>query len=234
MTGLILRSFALALVAFLAGPVAAEAARWQWPLTQRHVASRFDYQRSDRYRRGAHRTLTLSAAAGSEVRAVCSGAVSFAGLLPDGRRGVTIRCGKLAATELGLARLEVARGQSVVVGQQLGGLGSHGMLSVGARRVAQRDRYFDPLALLGAPPGSLPIAPLAPRGRQTAPPPPAAHRVPSGVGSGARSANPLLLGVAWLGLGISGAALGAGIALRGRRGRRRLTPAAAGRPQRQH
>lgn len=234
MTGLILRSLALTLVAFLASPVAAEAARWQWPLTQHRVESRFDYQRSDRYRSGAHRTLILSAAAGSGVRAVCSGVVSFAGLLPDGRRGVTLRCGKLAATELGLLRVEVARGESVVAGQQLGPLGASELLSVGARRSADRNGYRDPLALLGAPPRSLPISPLAPRGRRAPLPPQAAQRARSRAGSGAQPAAAWLLGAAWLGLGISGAAIGAGIALSGRRERRKLAATAVPQPQRQH
>ena len=45
---------------------------------------------------------------------------------------------------------------------------------------------------------------------------------------------PWLLGAAWLGLGVSGAAIGAGIALSGRRERRKLSAAAVPRPQRQH
>ena len=233
MTGLILRSLALALVVLLASPVAAGAARWQWPLAQHRLESRFDYKRSDRYRGGAHRTLTLRGAPGAPVRAVCSGVVSFAGLLPDGRPGVTIRCGQLAATELGLLRSEVARGDSVLAGQRLGALGAGRLLSVGARRSEDRDGYSDPLALLAEPPRSLPILPLAPRGRQTPPPPAPARRAPSRAGGPGQSASPWLLGAAWLGLGVSGAAIGAGIALRGRRGRRELPPAAVVRAQRQ-
>ncbi len=167
------------------------------------------------------------------MRAVCSGVVSFAGLLPDGRHGVTIRCGRLAATELGLLRSEVARGESVLVGQRLGALGPGRLLSIGARRSDDRDGYSDPLSLLAAPPRSLPILPLAPRGRQAPPPPAAARRAPSRAAGAAESASPWLLGAAWLGLGVSGAAIGAGIALRGRCARRELPPAAVVRAQRQ-
>ena len=227
------RSLALALLLISATPIAAEAARWQWPLEQPRVKSHFDFKRSDRYRGGAHRTLTLSGASGARVRAVCSGVVSFAGLLPDGRRGVTLRCGKLAATEIGLLRPEVTRGEPVVAGQRLGLLAADGLLSVGARRSNDRAGYSDPLALLGEPPSSAPISPLAPRGRQTPPPPRPAQRAPSRPAKPGQRAAPWLLGAAWLGLGISGAAIGAGIALRGRRGRRELPPGAVPRPQRQ-
>ncbi len=219
MAALIIRSVAVSAVALLAGPIAAEAAPWRWPLEQHRVAERFDFTRGDRFRAGAHRTLTLRGAPGATVRAVCSGVVSFAGRLPDGRRGVTLRCGNLAATQLGLLRLEVRRGEAVVAGRRLGSLGSGRLLSVGARRWSDRDGYRDPLALFGESPDGLPVASLAPRGRQT-PPPRATRRAHSRAGYQAQPAAPWLLGAAWLGLGISGAAIGAGIALSGRRGRR--------------
>lgn len=219
MTAFILRSVALSALALLAGPIAAEAAQWQWPLERHRVAERFDFTRGDRFRAGAHRTLTLRGAPGAEVRAVCSGVVSFAGRLPDGRLGVTLRCGNLAATQLGLLRLGVRRGDVVAAGQQLGSLGSGRLLSVGARHWSDRDGYRDPLALFGESPGGVPVAPLAPRGRQ-APPPRATPRAHSRAGDQGQPAVPWLLGAAWLGLGISGAAIGAGIALSGRRGRR--------------
>ncbi|MDP4673195.1 MAG: M23 family metallopeptidase [Solirubrobacteraceae bacterium] len=226
MPALIIRSVALSAVALIAGPIAAEAAPWQWPLEQGRVAQRFDFTRGDRFRAGAHRTLTLRGAPGAKVRAVCSGVVSFAGRLPDGRRGVTLRCGNLAATQLGLLRFDVRRGEAVVAGRQLGSLGPGRLLSVGARRWSDRDGYRDPLALFGAPPDGLAPAPLAPRGRQ-APPPRATRRVSSRAGDGAQPAAPWLLGAAWLGLGISGAAIGAGIALSGRRARLKASAPAA-------
>lgn len=234
MTAVILRSLALSLIALLAGPITAEAAQWQWPLERHRLTQRFDFDRADRFRAGAHRAVTLSGDAGATVRAVCSGVVSFAGRLPDGRRGVTLRCGKLAATEIGLLRFEVSGGEAVLIGQQLGSLGANRLLSVGARRWSDRDGYRDPLALLGAPAGGWPVAPLAPRGRRTPLPPQATRRAASRVGRQTASIVPWLLAAGWLGLGISGAALGAGIALRGRRGRRGLSVAAVPRPQRQH
>ncbi len=234
MTAAVLRLLTISLVALLGGPIAAEASQWRWPLEQHRLVERFDFKRSDRFRAGAHRTITLSGDPGAKVRAVCGGVVSFAGRLPDGRRGVTLRCGELAATELGLLRLKVTRGEAVIAGQQLGSLGPSRLLSVGARRWSQRDRYSDPLALLGAPPVGLPVSPLAPRGRRAPPPPRASLRTPSRGGDQARSAAPWLLGAAWLGLGVSGAAIGAGIALSGRRERRKLSAAAVPRPQRQH
>jgi len=217
MTAPILRLLAISLVALGAGPVANAAAQWQWPLEQHRLAERFDFARSDRFRAGAHRGITLSGDPRAKVGAVCTGVASFAGRLPDGRLGVTLRCGQLAATELGLVRLQVTRGESVVAGQQIGSLGPSRLLTVGARRWSDRDGYRDPLALLGVAPGGLPLAPLAPRGRRATPPPQASSRLPSRAGEKAQSPASWLLGVAWLGLGVSGAAIGAGIALSGRR-----------------
>ncbi len=233
MASLALRCAFFALLAGpLASPVAADAAQWQWPLAQHRLAARFDFDRSDPYRAGARRGVTLSGDPGVAVRAVCSGSVSFAGLLPDGRRGVTLRCGPLAATEIGFGHGEVSRGEAVLAGQPLGSLGASGLLTIGARRWGERNGYSDPLELLAAAPSSLPLAPLAPRGRRTAPPR-AAARAPLRAGKRPRSTTPWLLGAVWLGLGISGAAIGAGIALNGRRQRGAMRLAPAGRTQRQ-
>jgi hypothetical protein len=234
MTGLTLRCLALALTALLISPLASEASQWQWPLAERQLRERFDFDRGNPYRAGARRGVTLRGQAGARVRAVCSGVVSFAGLLPDGRRGVTLRCGNLAATELGLAQIDVSRGEALVAGQQLGSLGSDALLSVGARRVGQRNGYRDPLGLLAAPPRSLPLAPLAPRGRRTPPPPRPALRSGASAENQSRPITSWLLGAAWLGLGISGAAIGGGIALRERRERNASSLAGIVKPQRQH
>ncbi len=230
MTGLTLRCLALSLTALLVSPLTSEASQWQWPLAEPGLRERFNFDRGHPYRGGARRGVNLSGQAGAKVRAVCSGVVSFAGLLPDGRRGVTLRCGNLAATELGLAQVDVSEGDALVAGQQLGSLGSDARLRVGARLASERNGYRDPLSLLAAPPTSLPVAPLAPRGRRIPPPPRPAQR------SGLRSENqprpvaPWLLAATWLGLGISGAAIGAGIGLRWHRGQL----ASALRAQRQH
>ena len=234
MTGLTLRCLALALTALLVSPLASEASQWRWPLAEHQLRERFDFDRGAPYRGGARRGVTLSGQAGDSVRAVCSGVVSFAGLLPDGRRGVTLRCGSLAATELGLARIDVSRGDALVAGQQLGSLGSDALLSVGARLAGERNGYRDPLGLLAAPPTSLPLAPLAPRGRRVPPPPRPALRTGSSAGNQPRPMTPWLLGAAWLGLGISGAAIGAGIALRERRERSAASLTGIVKAQRQH
>jgi len=234
MTGPTIRCLALALTALLVSPLASEASQWQWPLAQHHLRERFDFDHGDPYRAGARRGVTLSGQSGAKVGAVCSGVVSFAGLLPDGRRGVTLRCGNLAATELGLAQIGVSRGDALVAGEQLGSLGSDARLSVGARLSGERNGYRDPLGLLAAPPTSLPIAPIAPRGSRIPPPPRPALRSGSSAASKARTMAPVLLAAAWLGLGISGAAIGAGITLHRRRERRGSLPLSAVRPQGQH
>ncbi|MCX6370674.1 MAG: M23 family metallopeptidase, partial [Solirubrobacterales bacterium] len=176
MTTRTLRFLALSLTALLFSPLTSEADQWQWPLARHQLSERFDFDRSDPYRAGARRGITLSGQPGAKVRAVCSGVVSFAGPLPDGRRGVTLRCGGLAATELGLQQSEVSGGETVIAGQPLGSLGPGALLSVGARLMDERNGYRDPLALLAAPPTSLPLAPLAPRGRGIPPAPRPAPR----------------------------------------------------------
>jgi len=234
MTTRTLRFLALSLTALLVSPLTSEADQWQWPLARHQLSERFDFDRSDPYRAGARRGITLSGQPGAKVRAVCSGVVSFAGPLPDGRRGVTLRCGGLAATELGLQQSEVSGGETVTAGQPLGSLGPGALLSVGARLIDERNGYRDPLALLAAPPTSLPLAPRAPRGRGIPPAPrPAPRAAPSAV-TQAPAVAPWWLAAAWLGLGISGAAIGAGITLNRRRERSERSLTAVARPQRQH
>ena len=232
MTGSSLRCFALVLLALLVSPLAAEAAQWQWPLVEHRLSRRFDFDRSDPYRAGARRGVTLTGTPGASVLAPCSGVVSFAGLLPDRRRGVTLRCGKLAATELGLAHADVSRGEALVAGQPVGSLGSDGELSIGARVASERDGYRDPLALLAAPPQAAPLAPLAPRGSRIPSAPQPSVRAGFAATNQARPQAPWLIGAAGLGLGISGAAIGAGIALGGRRERRARLAVAVAQPQR--
>jgi len=232
MTTRTLRFLALSLTALLVSPLTSEADQWQWPLARHQLSGRFDFDRSDPYRAGARRGITLSGQPGAKVRAVCSGVVSFVGPLPDGRRGVTLRCGGLAATELGLQQSQVSGGETVIAGQPIGSLGPGALLSVGARLEDERNGYRDPLALLAAPPTSLPLAPLAPRGRRIPPAPrPAPRAAPS---AGTQAAAPWLLAAAWLGLGISGAAIGAGITLNRRRERSERPRTVVARPHRQH
>jgi len=225
------KSAALILIALIAFPSAAAAAPWRWPIDRNaRVIGHFRFSRSDPYRAGSLRGVVLRSAAGSTVRAVCSGVVSYSGPVPKRRRAVTINCGRLAATELGLTSTRVVRGERLVVGQPLGALAAGAPLQIGARIAGQRQGYVDPLPLLAAPHSPAPLAPRAPRGREAPPgPQPAARPLTKGG-----STTQWLLAAAWLGLGIAGSAIGTGIALRGRGVQHAATLAVSGRLRRQH
>ncbi len=223
LTALLAALLAALLVALLVTPAPAAAAAWHWPLDSRQIAERFSFDQGDRYRRGAHRGVTLRGAGGSEVKAVCSGIVSFSGRLPDRRHAVTLQCGRLAATEIGLSATTVRRGQTLLAGQPLGRLGSDGLLQVGARLQRRRDGYRDPLPLFAAVPTVpvlAPLAPRAPRGGAARRGPRAALRAPLRAAPQSATLTLWLLGAAWLGLGVAATAIGAGIALRASRAAR--------------
>lgn len=210
----------LVAAAILHAPPGAAAARtpsWQPPFERARVASPFAFHRSLPYEAGQRRVAALAGRPGETVRAPCPGRVTFAGPLPRGR-GLTIRCGRLAATLTGLAAVPVRRGTSVVAGQPVGRLGSAGLVRLGARVAGSRHGYLDPLALLGA--GPRPRSPLAPAARGRRPPVPSTRHVAPRAGSLPVAA--ILMGAAWLGLGLAGSAMGIGIALR--------RPSAAGAP----
>src|SRR3954466_10957432 len=171
--------------------------RWRWPV-EGAVVGRFAYARSAPFTAGARRGIDIAAAPGAAVRSACRGRVSFAGAVPGGRGlGVTVRCGALVATHLGLARLAVRRGDRVAAGTPVGSVGPAGRVRLGARRAADRFGYVDPLALLrgdGPPDGpagpgpgggwrrgpGVPAAGGAGPRRRPAPPRPAARPVPLG------------------------------------------------------
>jgi murein DD-endopeptidase MepM/ murein hydrolase activator NlpD len=183
---LLLAFGAAALVLLLrAGPAGAaergSPGAWHRPL-RGPIVQAFHYSRARPFAAGARRGVDLAGAPGARVGAACTGRVSFAGRGPSFGRGVTVRCGALVATHLGLGRVTVRRGAVVAAGARLGTLGAGGRLRLGARRAADRFGYVDPQALLGGAPGGGPT-PVVPLGRAPrAPVAPAARpaaRVPA-------------------------------------------------------
>jgi murein DD-endopeptidase MepM/ murein hydrolase activator NlpD len=190
------------------------------------------YARTHAFAAGARRGIDVAAAPGARVGAACGGRVTFAGRVPSGGRGVSVRCGGLVATHLGLGRLAVRRGAVVAPGSRLGELGAGGRLRLGAREAADRLAYVDPAALLGDEPGRGPArVPLgrAPRAPAVPAARPAPARVPVRAADRAprvpRAAPARIPALAWAGL----VALAAGLPLGGlvRRDRRRRARRAA-------
>jgi hypothetical protein len=171
------------------GPAAGTRAGWHWPL-RGAVVGAFHVTPRIAFARGQRRGIDVSAAPAAVVRAACPGRVTFAGPLPRRGVAVSVRCGGLVATYLGLGGLRVREGARVGRGQPLGTLGSGGRLRLGARRAADRRGYVDPLTLLAdpgpaAPPGLGP-APRAPRARPHPPlPAPAPALLPAPAPRGA-------------------------------------------------
>jgi murein DD-endopeptidase MepM/ murein hydrolase activator NlpD len=125
----------------------AGAAGWRWPL-RGPVVGAFHLSPHAPFARGQRRGIDVSAAPGAEVRVACPGRVTFAGSLPRRGLAVSVRCGALVATYLGLGRLAVRAGLRVGRGQGLGALGPSGRLRLGARRAGDRRGYLDPRTLL--------------------------------------------------------------------------------------
>src|SRR5688572_26295189 len=136
---------------------------WRWPL-QGQIVHAFHYSRARPFAAGARRGVDLAGAPGARVGAACTGRVAFAGRVPSFGRGVTVRCGALVATHLGLGRVTARRGAVVAAGAGLGALDANGRLRLGARRAADRFGYVDPQALIGNAPAGGP-SPVVPLGR---------------------------------------------------------------------
>lgn len=154
---------ALALLALRPPPA---VAGWRLPV-RGGVVRAFAYSARTPFRAGASRGVDFRAAPGSVVRAACSGRVRFAGPVPLRGLGVTLACGRLVATELGLSSLAVRRGALVAAGAMVGRAGEGGLVRLGARRAGERWGYVDPLSLiapepLGRAPRGDPPPPLAP------------------------------------------------------------------------
>jgi murein DD-endopeptidase MepM/ murein hydrolase activator NlpD len=141
---------------------AAGATSWRWPL-RGPVVGAFHLSPRAPFARGQRRGIDVAAHPGEVVRAACPGRVTFTGALPHHGLAVSMRCGSLMATYLGLGRLATHTRADVDRGDPLGTLGPTGRLRLGARRVADRRGYVDPLALLAD--GAPPLPPLGPAPR---------------------------------------------------------------------
>jgi len=219
----VLRLLALTLVLLALSPevVHGRVAGWRMPL-EGPVTGGFEIKPEAPFAAGQRRGVDIAAPPGTTVRSACTGSVSFAGRVPggDGALGVSVRCGGLTATHLGLASLRVARGRAVGAGHRLGVVGRWGVLRLGARVTTRRFGYLDPLGLIGggsAPP-PLPFG-RAPRGRRAVRPrTPAPFRVRARVPSPAPRPAGVPLG-AWLGVGLLAAGTGCGALVRRTRSR---------------
>ena len=150
---------------------AAGAGGWRWPL-RGPVVGAFHVSPRAPFARGQRRGIDVSARPGAVVRAVCPGRVTFTGALPHRGLAVSVRCGALMATYLGLGRLATHTGSHVASGGALGTLGATGRLRLGARRASDRRGYVDPLLLLADGARPLPHLGPAPRGLRRRPLPP--------------------------------------------------------------
>ena len=111
----------------------AGAERWLPPLPTVAVAGGFDFDARTPFAADGRRGVRLAGEPGQTVRAPCSGRVLFAGRVPRLGSGVSLGCGRLAATEFGLERVRLRRGDVVIAGTPVGSLGPRGMLWLGAR-----------------------------------------------------------------------------------------------------
>jgi hypothetical protein len=198
---------------------AAAAASWRAPVSGRVVRS-FHYSPRTPFARGARRGVDLLARRGETVVSPCSGRVTFSGSVPRFGPALSVRCGALVATLLGV---RAARRGSVRGGQAVGI--ATGIVRLGARRAGARFGYLDPLELLAAVPSH--DAPLggAPRGAPRIARPggaPVAVRAAPGGAAPIRAAPTTLPWTAWAGLGLLVAGVPAGALVRrgARRGRR--------------
>jgi hypothetical protein len=216
---------AVAPLALGAAVAASACASWRWPVRGRVVGA-FAHDARTPFRAGPRRGLDLAARPGAPVRAACRGPVLFAGRLPGRGLGVTLACGSLRATLLGLSGLTVRRGRLVPAGAVIGILGPSGRLRLGARRDRERFGYVDPAELLGPDPIRAPpvVPPVGGRPRRLVAPPPGVMAsplpAPAPLRASAPGGPPAL---AWAGLVLAAAGLPVGALLRRGRRRRRLS-----------
>lgn len=215
----------LALAAFSALSPGASAAgdRWRPPLPRAVVSGVFTFDRAAPYAGGQRRGIDLRGAPRARVVAACAGVVTYAGRVPRWGRGVSLRCGGLVATELGLASASVARGALVWPGAVVGRLAPRGVLRLGARRVGIAHGYVDPLGLLSrgerfGPPTVAPRGGPALRPRPRATPPATTRPAPATEARTTALPRPV-----WAGLALLAAGAGGGGVARRRRPHRRRT-----------
>jgi hypothetical protein len=178
----------------------------------------------DPFAAGQRRGIDLAAAPGRPALAPCRGRVAFAGAVPRRGGAVSIRCGRLTATVLGLDARALAVATGAPVARRLG-----------ARRTAERFGYVDPERLLAPAPAGVPaVGParrVGPRGdgRPRARPAPrtaplsAPDRRPRAALAARPADVPL---VAWIGLALLAVAAPSGglLARRARATRARTRP----------
>ena len=219
---------AAALALALPGVAAAEEGRWRHPLPGAELVGAFDFDRGTPYAGGQRRGIDLRGKPGETVRAACSGRVAYAGRIPGRGLGVTVRCGALLATHLGLGATSARIGAPVAAGAPIGRLGASGVLRLGARRAGERHGYVDPETLLDGPaepPPTAPPAGLRPRPRPA--PEPVRTRPVRRAPASAPAAVPA---PAWAGVALLLAAgSGGAVGVRRRRARRAASAALAGR-----
>ena len=85
---------------------------WRLPVAAATLIGPFRFDRARPFAAGQRRGVDLAARRGAPVRAACAGRVTYAGPVPRGGRGVSVRCGALIATHLGLSRCAWAAGRS--------------------------------------------------------------------------------------------------------------------------
>jgi murein DD-endopeptidase MepM/ murein hydrolase activator NlpD len=192
---LVLASLAFGCVVVLALVLprhAAGATGWRWPL-RGPVVGAFHVSPHAPFARGQRRGIDVAARPGAVVRAACAGRVTFTGALPRRGLAVTVRCGRLVATYLGLGRIATHARARVRLGEPLGALGATGRLRLGARRASDRRAYVDPLLLLADGVPALPHlapAPRGPSGRRVPPTRPAPRPIAPATPPAPGSASP--------------------------------------------
>jgi hypothetical protein len=223
----------------LSDGVAAASGRWRMPLPHAVLVGGFTFDRVTPYAGGQRRGVDLRGAPGARVVAACAGTVAYAGRVPGWGRGVSLRCGGLMATELGLVSASVVRGARVWPGAGVGRLAARGVLRLGARRVGAVHGYVDPLRLLSQG-DRFALPSVAPRDAPALRPPPDATPpgvpvvirhpssavVPSAVARPAVAALPqggAFPWPMWAGLALLAAAAGGGGVARRRRRLQRRT-----------